>query len=314
MRQTVSGFDAVTITASDHNTKATIIPERGAWVSSIIFPFQSGDREILFQHDYAWNQVLNDLPGGLPFLFPVCARICRQKKLGIYLYDGKQYELNMHGFSWYEKWEVNAITENSIELILRQNEHTLSQYPFRFEVRLKYAVLPGKLICHQVYQNHENLKSMPYYAGFHPYFLTPMHEKEKIMLDFESIRRFKYNSDLTDIIGEQSLIRTPVSIASPEINEQLSLLASNKSVSLTFPNQEQLSVNIAKHADLFPYLQLYTIPEKPFFCAEHWMAFPNAMNTVYGVRWLKPTETETAVYEITCRNCHEQRNFPTPET
>jgi len=293
-------LDAYTIIASDQKTQAIIIPERGAWVASLVLPFKNGSREILFQHNYAWDKTLNDLAGGVPFLFPICARIARNNQDGVYLYDGKQYELKIHGFSWYEKWTVGEVTGNAIEMILRDNQNTLLHYPFHFEVRLKYEVLPGKLLCHQFYKNNESVRAMPYYAGFHPYFLTPPENdgKEKVSLHFESTRRLKYNDTMTDIVDELPVLKTPISISSPDINEQLSVLGKNKSATLTFPDGDVIKIDMIENSDYFPYLQLYTIPEKPFFCVERWMGFPNALNTVSGVRWLKAGMSESAVYEV----------------
>ena len=295
-------FTEYKIIAPDGLTQATIIPERGGYVSSLIMPFQSGARETLFLYDYAWDETIDHLPGGIPFVFPICARISRGGIEGLYLYDGKQYQLKIHGFSWFEKWDVLNVTKNSIEMVLKSNSHTVLNYPFLFEIQLRFEVHNGKLECHQCYKNTGKDNEMPYYAGFHPYFLTaPLNEgKENTTLSFKSTRRLQYNETLTDIIGEQSIIKTPIKITDPRINEQLSILGDDKCVTLTYPNGEVLKINAhgIKDPDLFSYLQLYHIPEKPFFCIEHWMGFPNAMNTVAGVRWLKPGEGEAAVYEI----------------
>lgn len=302
MRHKIHGYDVYTMIAPDNKTKATVVPDRGAWIASLILPFQSGAREVLFQHDYAWNKEINDLLGGLPFLFPVCARLSRQNKIGCYLYDGKLYELKIHGFSWYEKWEVVSVLENSIELILRDNINTRLRYPFQFEVRLLFAVSAGKLSCRQIYKNCEKSRAMPYYAGFHPYFLTPRMNagKEKVVLNFYPARRLKYNDTLTDIIGEQPVLKMPANITDPALNEQLFILGEEKLATLIFANGDVLKINAqgVQDPDIFSYLQLYTIPEKPFFCVEHWMSFPNALNTVYGVRWLNAGESEEAVFEI----------------
>lgn len=291
-----------TITSSDGQTKATIVPERGAFVSSLILPGQSGLRETLFLHDYAWDKEINDLPGGIPFLFPICARIARNGKEGVYLYDGKQYCLKIHGFSWFEKWTVIDVKTDSLAVVLKSNDDTLTCYPFHFEVILQFRVNNGKFECQQMYKNNETEKQMPYYAGFHPYFLTPKpgHGKEKMLLNFSSVRRLQYNETLTDIIGEQPLLKMPAHIMMPEINEQLSQLGTDKLATLISPNGDVLKINAFSRQDLniFPYLQLYTIPEKPFFCIEHWMSFPNALNTVSGVRWLKPGASEEAVFQV----------------
>ena len=291
------------IKATDGLTKATIIPEYGGGVSSIVFPFLSGTREILFQHDYAWDNDVKDLRGGLPFLFPFCGRGICDGKLGQYNVNGKLYDLAIHGFSWHEKWSVRSIADNAIEIVLTQNENTLQHYPFHFEVSLRYEVLPGKLLCHQVYKNNESIKSMPYYAGFHPYFLTPKlgEGKERVVINFEALRRLQYNDQLTDIVGEIEGLKMPANITNAEINEQLSVLGSNKTATLVFSNKEELLIYIDQNSDFFPYLQLYTIAEKPFFCVEHWMGFPNAINAKSGVRWLKPGENESATYCISMR-------------
>ena len=245
---------------------------------------------------------MNDLQGGIPFVFPICARISRNAKEGVYLYDGKQYPLKIHGFSWFEKWIVMDESKNSLTVVLTENENTLRCYPFRFEIRLTYQVTAGKLTCYQRYTNTDDKKSMPYYAGFHPYFLTPAagSGKENVFIDFKSTRRLQYNDTLTDIMGETSALKTPISVGNPDMNEQLNWLNEDKTVTITFPNGECLQMNAygIQDPNLFSYLQLYTIPEKPFVCAEPWMSFPNAMNTVSGVRWLKPLESEEGMFEI----------------
>ena len=286
------------IKASDGKTKATIFPERGGWVSSLRLPLASGTREVLFQHDYAEKPEIKDLLGGIPFLFPICGRLSRNSAAdgSVYLYDGKLYSMRIHGFSWFEAWTVGNVTQDSIEMKLRANERSAAIYPFQFEVCLKYEVQPGKLLCYQKYSNCETVKRMPYYAGFHPYFLIPG-DKSKTTVQFESTRRLKYNDTLTDIIGEQPIIQTPISITDPSINEQLSVLSDNKKVILK-TNDDIITVNVVKNPAYFPYLQLYHILEKPFFCIEHWMGFPNAMNSVVGVRWLEPGESDEVVYEI----------------
>jgi galactose mutarotase-like enzyme len=49
---------------------------------------------------------------------------------------------------------------------------------------------------------------------------------------------------------------------------------------------------------MFPYVQLFTETKKPFFCAEPWMAFPNAINAVSGARWLQPGKSDKAILTL----------------
>jgi len=298
----ITSMKRYSIVSEDGKTQATIVPERGAFVSSLILPFPSGSRETLFLHDYAWQTELDDLPGGIPFLFPVCARLSRNEEEGAYLYDGKLYRLKIHGFSWFETWSVTQVTQHSIEVTLRDNANTFSYYPFHFCITLKFTVFNERLECHQTYQNNEKQKSMPYYAGFHPYFLTPDigQGKEKVILQCHPVRQLQYNATLTDIVGEKPILKTPVVITDHSINEQLLVLGDDKLITLTFPSGDVLKINAhgIQDPNMFSYLQLYTIPNKPFFCTEPWMSFPNAMNTVSGVRFLKPGQQEEAVFQV----------------
>lgn len=286
-----------TICSPDGMTEATISPELGGFVASLIFPFLSGRRETLFLHDNALDPGFIGLRGGVPFIFPICGRVTQGGREGVYVYDGKEYVLPIHGLSAYEKWEVLHHDKHSVELILKSNARTLSLYPFRFAVILKWRVENKKLMCHQQYRNLESEKVMPFYAGFHPYFLTPdVHAgKEKMMIDFKAVKRLKYNTTLTDVVGEQAMINTPISIMDPVVNEQLFLLGADTCARLSYPDGEALAMTASD--DLFSYLQLYHESDQPFFCVEHWMGFPNAMNTG-DVCWLNAGESKEAVYEI----------------
>lgn len=300
-QHTIKKTEAFTIHSENGLTQATFIPDKGGAASSIIMPGKSGPRELLYLHDFFWDKTLPDLPGGWPFCFPVCARLERQGKRGVYLFDGKLYELPIHGFSWYLPWEVAQCDDHHIELVLSANQKTYPIYPFEFEVRLAYEITNSSLVCRQTYTNKSD-KAMPYYAGFHPYFLTPQpgQGKEKVTLQYQPVRRFRYNASLTDLVGEQSLFHLPASITNPEINEQLTMVEKNKEIQLFYPDGDVIHMIAegVEDADLFSYIQLYTMEQKPFICVEPWMSFPNAMNSVFGVRWLLPGQSEQGLLKL----------------
>jgi galactose mutarotase-like enzyme len=295
------GFDVYTIMADDEISQASFVPDKGGVGSSIVLPFQNKGREILFLHDHFWEKGNPHLPGGWPFIFPVCARLERGGILGNYLYDGKLYNMKIHGFAPYMQWHVAEYFHDGITLALRDTPETFAQYPFNFLIELKYQISKGVLTCAQRYANMGD-KPMPYYAGFHPYFLTPKphHGKEKVMLDYKPKRRFCYNEKLADLVGEQPLFDLPVSIADPNINEQLVELSEDKKTSLAFPDGFKINMEVIglEDPDLFNYVQLYTQETQPFICIEPWMGFPNAMNTVSGVKWLMPGKSANAFLKL----------------
>lgn len=289
------GYKTYTLRSPDGRLQASFVPEKGGVGYSLLVQLPQGEKELLYLHDFFWEKAWLDLPGGWPFLFPVCARLERDGKQGCYLYDGNLYELPIHGFSWCLPWEVLGCDDQSLILCLKDNAQTRALYPFSFKVMLTYRLENDHLLCDQWYENTGE-HPFPYYAGFHPYFLTPPFNKGKsqVILNYQPSRRFIYNDRMTDIVGESSVFKTPVSIMDPEINEQLTQLSEEKKIHLTYPGELELVLEArgVEEANLFPYVQLYTMPEKPFFCVEPWMGFPNALNTVSGVRWLKPGQGE----------------------
>jgi len=306
MNKKHNSFDVYTIIAEDNVTSASFVAEKGGVGSSLIMPDQGNARELLFQHTHFWERGNKHIPGGWPFLFPVCARLERNNIAGDYLYDGKVYNLPIHGFAPYLSWQVAKHTKNSITLVLRATPQTLAMYPFNFCVELTYKVVPKLFICEQRYTNIGE-KPMPYYAGFHPYFLTPRigEGKEKVAINFKAKRHFKCNEKLTDIIGEQPLLAMPAFAADANINEQLSELAEDSSIQLSYPDGFVVNISIEETPQtprLFNYLQIYTQPQEPFICLEPWMAFPNALNTVQGVRWLAPQQSDFAVLKVSSFN------------
>jgi len=294
-----NGYEVYHIEDADSCTRADFIPEKGGVASSIIMPSKAGPREILFLHDYFWQKDLHDLGGGFPFLFPVCARLKRNQVLGGYLYDGHTFQMPIHGFAPYLSWKVADHGDDYLIMHLRETKESLAMYPFRFEVELHYQIADGELICKQRYHNCDD-KPMPYYAGFHPYFLIPegIH-KNKVSLNFRPRRHLIYNEDYTDILAEGPLLKLPSLIDNPALSEQLTQVNSNQTA-LNFPDGFTLNMqaNGIEDQHLFSYVQLYTVPDLPFFCIEPWMAFPNAMNSVAGVRWLAPGQQEHGVLMI----------------
>jgi galactose mutarotase-like enzyme len=297
-----AGFEVWTIVSPEGKTRASFVPEKGGIGSSLIMTGPQGPRELLYQHDFFWEPgPVERIPGGWPYLFPVCGRLERGGTLGPYLYDGKIYKLPSHGFGPRLPWKAQRENESELVLSLSDTPATREVFPFSFEVELRYRAEDEAFICEQTYRN-TGRQPLPYYGGFHPYFATPApgQGKEHVLLDYRPVRRLVYNEHLSDVIGEDKIPQTPVSISEPNINELLTKVGSDKETRLIYPDGMTLHMSAegVEDPDLFPYIQLYTMPEKPFFCVEPWMGCPNAMNTVSGARWLMPGQEEKGLLKL----------------
>ncbi|MBP7275386.1 MAG: aldose epimerase [Kiritimatiellae bacterium] len=296
------GQDVWMIAANDGCTSAQFVPAFGGIGSSLTLPFRGVAREMLFQHDFFWNEAYTRTRGGWPFLFPVCGRMRRDGLDGVYLHEGRRYVLPSHGFSLRVPWQVTRSDEpDALEMELVSDEVTRDVYPFDFQVRLRYRVSPGVLDAEMEVRNTGS-SPMPYFAGFHPYFRTPPagQGKEEVRIALATPRQWLYNADQTDIIGPAPSPAFPASIQSAEVNETLNETPDGHATRMMYSDGFTLEVSFAEISAprLFPFVQLYTIPERPFFCIEPWMGHPNAFNSLTGCRRLAPGGCDRAVLRV----------------
>ncbi len=296
------GVEVWTIRSPDGRSRASFVPAFGGIGSSLVLPAPDGARELLFQHPFFWERESSRTRGGLPFLFPICGRLERGGEAEAYLFDGRVYRLPIHGFSLRQPWELlESSDDTTLTMRLTDTDKTREAYPFSFEVLLTGRMLDDALVCEVSVANTGRVP-MPYYAGFHPYFVTPPPPtaKAQARLDFRPERRWFYNERLTDVIGEKAPPRPPLSLADPDLNEMLACMGADKEARLEWPDgwTIHLVAEGAEDPDLFPFLQFYTQDDLPFYCVEPWMGFPNALNTVAGARWVAPGQVERGSLRI----------------
>ena len=283
-------------------SSASFSPHHGGMMTSLIMQAPEGLRELLyFAPEYQFNNH-QGMNGGAPFCFPICGRLLNSQ----YQHQGKTYHMNIHGFAYQMPWQVLNHDGHSISLCLRDNDISLEQYPFHFEIVLTYEIKDNELICKQSYKN-TGTEPMPYYAGFHPYLKLPF-SKAETFLAYEPQKRLQYNNDLTDIIGEAQLFTTPTNLLLPELNESLVMMSTNKKIYLTFPDHTQLEIEAQGVEDsyLFAYTQLYHRIAEPFLCIELWMSFPNSMNHKNAVCVLAPGATEHGIFVLKLKSDNQK--------
>lgn len=288
-----------TIQSASGQTRMQFMPQLGGLGTSLIVTVHGIERELLYfpEHWSPENHV--KMCGGFPFIFPICGRLRRGDMTGCYLYHHKIYKMPIHGFAHRLPWQVTCHQQDRIVMSLTENEMTLKEYPFAFKVQLDYEMTENQLICRHIYHNTGDTV-LPYYGGFHPYFLLP-DSKDRVQLAYFPQSRLLYNSDLTDIVGETAIINTPCPVSTPLLNESLVRLTQNKNVRLNFADQTGLTMQVRGETDpdLYSYIQLYHIPAEPFLCIEPWMSHPNAMNTLDAARSLQPGAREHAILKLT---------------
>ena len=288
--------EPVVIRSPDGSTSATIHPERGADVSSLIMPRDGRAVEWLYRRENFWTTIVD--AGGSPFLFPVCGRHRLPGKPGVYIWEGVEYTMPLHGFGMYRPWKIASVTDNQVTVTLVSDDQTRAMYPFDFSVSLEYRVEAGVFTCRHAVTNH-GASSMPFASGFHPYFQLTENELVSCWVTgtFEAIGH--YNADFTAIAGWDPVGASVPAVEAARAN-QFIRLRSTDPVHITVGGKTiaVLHVSGSESDTPFSYIQFYRSGSDPFICVEPWMDLPNALNRLSGAVQLNPGETQTATFSI----------------
>ena len=132
-----------------------VIDDHGAELISL----KADEKELMWQADERyWNN-------SSLILFPFIGRNCNDS----YLYQDKTYEIPLHGFALNRDFSVERKEDDSICLILKEDQDSLKIYPFRFTLTIEYRLTDHGLdICFRV--TNDSVKTMIYDLGYHPGF------------------------------------------------------------------------------------------------------------------------------------------------
>ncbi len=119
--------------------------------------------------EYLWQGDATYWSGRAYNLFPICGRLTEGK----YTYQGKTYEMNLHGFARKSVFVAEDERPDSITFHLKADDVSLAQYPFQFDLKLCYA-LDGASVKTTFDAKNEGGEPMIFAVGGHPGFNVPM--------------------------------------------------------------------------------------------------------------------------------------------
>ena len=118
--------------------------------------------------EYVWQGDPEYWKDRSPVLFPICGRLYKGK----YVYDGKEYEMPIHGIVKKAEFSSREISGNEIEFTCTADENMKTIYPFDFVFSVKYTLIGNRLITGYTVKNTDT-KVMPFSFGYHPGFNVP---------------------------------------------------------------------------------------------------------------------------------------------
>lgn len=218
---------------------ARIAPERGALVTSL----QRNGREYLYLDQSTFEDPSKNVRGGIPILFPICG------PLG----EGTPYQMPQHGLARQAVWSVLAQAEDWVELGLRADSHSLTCFPWDFELRFRFSVAEQGLTLSQQFLNHSD-SPMPFQTGLHPYFLS---EQQPVHWDLPV--RTRRDNEKPGTPAET--LSGPIPEGWPVLDWELGC------VERDWASFQDVRVHYSEH---YKYLVIWHLAGKPFWCLEPW--------------------------------------------
>ncbi|NBD27486.1 aldose epimerase family protein [Paenibacillus glycinis] len=254
------GYPLYTLKDAGTSSSVTVCPERGA----IAVSCRLHGEELFYLDRASFLDPQANIRGGNPVLFPICGQLVEGK----FEWEGRTYAMRNHGVARNRPWEVVSTSEDgeaSLTVRLRSDAGTLAEFPFAFELLFTYALADGELTIRQTYRNLSE-RSMPFYAGFHPYFRT---ESKDLVYETDATKYLDYNDNVVKPIeGAVRLTGLKESVALLDASERR----------IAFPGPDGGTVALS-YSEAFKYVVLWQVNGSPFLCVEPWMALNSALNT-----------------------------------
>lgn len=253
------------ITLQNDKLKVLISP-KGAELKSVT----KNGRELLWQGDNeTWS-------GTAPVLFPICGGL----KDGKFIYKGKEYELEKHGYAKNAEFSPLKISEEKAEFILKSDAETVVKYPFIYELKIVYTLEETRLNVRYEITNCGN-DEMYFSIGAHEGYWCPegIEEYSIIFEEEEFVDSNKVEGTLLSYETEnygKGVKELPLKNSYFEVDALV--LQNLKSRSATLKNR-QTGKEIKVNYDGFNYLLLWTVPNAKFICIEPWCGLPDFVDS-----------------------------------
>ncbi len=136
----------------------------GAQINSLI----KNDREYLWQgNPEFWS-------GQAPVCFPIVGVLPDGRATAF----GKECNMKRHGVARINPFEVLEQHKNSVIFVQKSSDKTRAQYPFDYELKIKYTIV-GNTVTNEYTVTNIGSERLPFVIGGHPAFNCPIDSNER---------------------------------------------------------------------------------------------------------------------------------------
>lgn len=226
-------------------------------------------------YEYIW-QKCEIWQGQAPLLFPIVGKL-KDDELKL---NGKAYNMPKHGFAKNTEFCLESISRTDMTFLFTSNEETKKNYPFDFELRVRYELLQrGFVMEHRV----RNIGSGPMYfsLGAHPAFRIALGDRVETEKN-ETVGAWR--------LGEEKLIRpeqtdvfkggNSFTITPDTFRDDAYIFEGLDSCSASVIKKDGRNVNVEFGGA--PCIGMWAKPGAPYVCIEPWYGLDDKWNAEGG--------------------------------
>ncbi len=254
------------------NNNLTIkIDEKGAELKSILC---NGIENMWDGNPEIWNNTA-------PLLFPICGSLKNNK----YIYEGKEYFLEKHGYAKNTIFDIELLTETKVVLIHKSNNETRRHFPFNYEFRVIYTIENSSIKIEYNVLNTSN-KTMYFSIGSHEGYATPegIEEYDIIFsknetLDSMSIYDGRISPKTRSILNNSNILPLREMLFEPG-----SLIFKNLNSNSVVLRNRKTGRALQVEFDFAKYFIIWHKPDANFICLEPWAGLTDMVDSSYDIK------------------------------
>lgn len=239
-----------------------------------------------------WCGDKNIWAGHSPILFPYCSGL----RDGTVIMRGKKFtDMVKHGFAKRSEFEVVSEEKTSACFLLKENDYTLSMYPYKFNFRVLFKLEGEKVGVYYMVENTDSVK-IPFNVGCHEAYATNG-SIEDCYIEFSDDEGAVYSTCIKDSCLDKKTYKVeldgnklhlnnndfiPIENFIPETRSNGSIIIENiKSKRVNLYKKDEFLASV--YFNDFAHLVIWTIPEREFICIEPWNGLPDLFDANYNI-------------------------------
>ncbi len=236
--------------------------------------------------------------------------VCRMKE-GSYSFEKKSYKINkfymgteaIHGLLYDAVYKIIATEANEDgSFVILQYEYNNQEegFPFQYSVNVTYRLeKDNRLILHTEVTNTSGV-NMPLSDGWHPYF-TLGDSVNDLDIKFNSTKKVRFDEQLlpTGEVEKFSEYINFKKLGDTFLDNCFVLENSDGPACVIKDEKSTLQLSILPNT-AYPYLQIYTPPDRKSIAIENLSSVPDSFNNGIGLIVLLPGESRsfTTAYQV----------------